>query len=71
MITVKKELKKVLKELFGSRTVPWDRVKTVKTDWKRVDVGGDAFDVMHNDNLVYLRNYTVVPVVEITMKDPV
>ncbi len=60
MKSVKEGFKDVAKDLFASPMIPWDKVKTIEVDWKRMDVG--CFNI---------ENLVAFPVIKITMKDPV
>ncbi len=68
MSVAQEEFEKILKDVFRSPTVPWDKVRTVKIDWKRVNVGSDEIREGH---LGFWRKFVVVPVVKITMKNPI
>lgn len=59
------ESKKILKDLFDSPRIPWDRVKIVRVNWKRMNVGSDQ---IRDGHLGFWRKFVVVPMIEIVMK---
>ena len=57
------EFRDILKKLFVSKEVPWDKVKTIEIDWRRIDVGATG-----PVSGKYFCNHVAVPVLKIKMR---